>query len=152
MTISANRPRRRWFSYSLRTGFVLMTIFGVWLGVQVKWIRDRHESLKWSQVQVETTSRSGVPVFAPWQIRLLGESGVAAVAVEAKKEEDFSRASDVKRLFPEATFQVWYKPPKDKVLDARLMRSLQEFTGSTEMIDFTIPTPPAPRVRAAQGR
>ena len=30
---SPAHPRRRWFSYSLRTFFVVVTIFGVWLGV-----------------------------------------------------------------------------------------------------------------------
>ena len=38
----------RRFQFSLRTFLVLLTFLGValgWLGVQVKWIRDRHEAL-----------------------------------------------------------------------------------------------------------
>ena len=34
---------RRWFRFSLRTFFVLLTLLAVWLGVQAKWIRDRRE-------------------------------------------------------------------------------------------------------------
>ena len=29
------KPNRRWLQYSLRTFFVLLTVFGVWLGVVV---------------------------------------------------------------------------------------------------------------------
>ena len=41
------KPRRRWFRFSLRTFFILITIFGVWLGVQAKWVRDRREARVW---------------------------------------------------------------------------------------------------------
>jgi hypothetical protein len=36
------KPRRcRWFRFSLRTLFLLVTLLGVFLGVQVQWVRDR---------------------------------------------------------------------------------------------------------------
>ena len=35
------KPKRSWFSFSLRTMFVLVTIFGVWLGWQRKFVRER---------------------------------------------------------------------------------------------------------------
>jgi hypothetical protein len=41
------RRFRRWFQFSLRTVFILMTILGIWLGIQVKWLRDRQEARKW---------------------------------------------------------------------------------------------------------
>jgi len=40
--MTARETPRRWFRFSLRTLFVVLTILGVWLGVQVKWIKDRH--------------------------------------------------------------------------------------------------------------
>jgi hypothetical protein len=40
-------PQRRWFRFSLRTLFVVMTVagFGSWIGNQLNWIRQRHEFL-----------------------------------------------------------------------------------------------------------
>ena len=35
-------PKRRWFQWSLRTLFVVMALFGCWLGYEVNWIRERH--------------------------------------------------------------------------------------------------------------
>jgi len=54
---------RRWFRFSLRTVLVLLTLFCVWLGVQVKWIRDRHDVL----ARYPKTSDSACP-SAPWSI------------------------------------------------------------------------------------
>ena len=34
-------PKRRWFRFSLRTMFVAVTVFGVWLGWQLKIVRER---------------------------------------------------------------------------------------------------------------
>jgi hypothetical protein len=34
-------PKRRWFRFSLRTPFVLVTIAGVWLGYQCNIVRER---------------------------------------------------------------------------------------------------------------
>jgi hypothetical protein len=37
---------RRWFHYSLRTLFVVVTLFALWLGWELKFIRDRRSFLK----------------------------------------------------------------------------------------------------------
>ena len=34
-------PKRRWFSFSLRTMFALVTVFGVYLGWQLRIVRER---------------------------------------------------------------------------------------------------------------
>jgi hypothetical protein len=34
-------PNRRWFQWSLRTLFVVVTVFGCWLGYEFNWIRQR---------------------------------------------------------------------------------------------------------------
>ena len=52
-----SRPERLPFRFSLRTFLLLLTVFGVWLGVQVKWVRDRHDALEWL--------RSG-RISSPW--------------------------------------------------------------------------------------
>ena len=41
------KPRRRWFRYSLGSLFILLTVLGIWLGVQVNWIHGRHEAQRW---------------------------------------------------------------------------------------------------------
>src|SRR5262249_2090428 len=97
-------PRRRWFRYSLRTFFVLLTIFGVWLGVQVKWMRDRQQA-------VEHYSTRGVVLFwpalpaniqkAPWPIRLLGEKAAISRMAFLRGVTD-GECNRLQRLFPEA--------------------------------------------------
>jgi len=99
--------RRRWFRFSLRTLFVLVAVLGVflgWLGVQVKWIRDRHEALSWVLKQnglysewrdgADRQTRHGdtsLPMIvarsdesrqlrAPWALRMLGEPSVTIVS------------------------------------------------------------------------
>src|SRR4249919_3316018 len=46
-------PKRRWFRFSLRTMFVVVTIFGVWLGWQLNIVRERKAIL----VEMEQTHR-----------------------------------------------------------------------------------------------
>ena len=38
-------PNRRWFRFSLRTMFVVVTLVGCWLGNSLIWIKQRHELL-----------------------------------------------------------------------------------------------------------
>jgi hypothetical protein len=41
------KPRRRWFSFSLRTLFVLVTLLSVWLGYELKIVRERRALVTW---------------------------------------------------------------------------------------------------------
>jgi len=99
---------RRWFRFSLRTFFVAVTIFGVWLAVQVKWIRDRHEAAKdRPELYVDCISVGPAPATPPWSLRLLGAPGYGWVYVhvadEAHLSEDDRRREQLARsLFPEA--------------------------------------------------
>jgi len=93
---SPTPPRRRWFRYGLRTFFVVLTIFGVWLGVQVKWIRDRHERMNRSRPAFNIPSNHA----APWSLRILGEKGVSFIYVSP--DTNTPEARKLKQLFPEA--------------------------------------------------
>ena len=116
-------PRRRWFRFSLRTLFVLVTIFGVWLGVQVKWIRDRHEALmQYRGLENGTVGETftghnswfypsvlrGESAKAPWSIRIFGEYGMKTILLDGGDalDRDPERVQSEKRrlakLFPEA--------------------------------------------------
>jgi hypothetical protein len=41
-----SRPQRRWLQFSLRTFLVLLTVFGVWLGLHVRSARKQKESVE----------------------------------------------------------------------------------------------------------
>jgi len=43
--MTETKPKRRWFSFSLRTLFVFVTIVGVWLGFQVSAVYHRKQLL-----------------------------------------------------------------------------------------------------------
>ena len=96
--------RRRSLRFSLRTAFVLLTLSGIWLGVQVKWIRDRREVLGEHDYGLVF---AGVPhKHAPWSIRILGEPGYGLVRAHtdpSNTDEDNRRIErELKRLYPEA--------------------------------------------------
>jgi len=95
-------PRRRWPRYSLRTLFVVVTVFGVslgWLGVQVKWIRDRHDRMNRARWAFSVPSHHD----APWSIRILGEKGVSAIVKhDGHSSESRRRYHELHQLFPEA--------------------------------------------------
>ena len=112
------KPRpARWPQVSLKALFVLVTVLGVclgWLGVQLKWIRDRHEALKESYVQsVPGHSRSRP---APWSIRVLGEQNIYMIMVKIPKhsEHQVDAGKRLKQLFPETLILIrnWQSPSK----------------------------------------
>ncbi len=41
-----HQPRRRWFRFSLRTLFVVVTVFAVWLGWNARQVRQRERMLQ----------------------------------------------------------------------------------------------------------
>ena len=115
--MNSQKTRGRWFRFSLRTLFVLVTLvcfFTCWLTYQYSWIKQRRNAFKWIAASSNedywiAPSLIGAPVqaAAPWSLRLLGESGVVAIGVHKTTEEkrtdrpQFSRA-ELRQLFPEA--------------------------------------------------
>ena len=120
MTASATSRRR--FYFSLRTLFVAVTILGLflgWVGVQLKWMRDRRQALEWMfpchARQLAAESGSLLPPLkgeyishpdtkAPWSLRIFGESGVERIKVYENWLNPDARYSvnDLRLLFPEA--------------------------------------------------
>lgn len=109
-----NVPRRRWFRFGLRTLFVLLTVLGVWVGVQMNWLRERREARAWIEknggvvldhVPHDFSIAGGKPqrwdparVRAPWPIRLLGGEPVGFVVFHDAK----GQSARLSKIFPEA--------------------------------------------------
>jgi hypothetical protein len=60
--------KRRWFRFSLRTLFVLVTVLGIWLGIQVDAARRQKEA-------VTAILKSGGTIWFDYQIRMTTPSG-----------------------------------------------------------------------------
>jgi hypothetical protein len=115
-------PSRRWLRFSLRGLFIVITLFGIWLGVQVNWLRKRQEARRWIQqhespgqwsqvnptdvtwTKTDGTKYRGKPADAPWSLRLLGESRLALIHLNKSTlcEADIPRINSLLALFPEA--------------------------------------------------
>lgn len=108
--------------------FVVLTVFGVWLGLQVKWVSDRRAARAWIAehppdafwVRVRTDAdewlaardgghspgRARKMKSLSWMLRMLGEEPVAFVFVKVGPGEDEYDRKKLRRLFPEATVDV----------------------------------------------
>ena len=96
--MTETKPKRRWFRFSLRTLFVLVTIVGVaagWTARQLNWIRERHDFLNRHPQVYGEPDRKG-----PWPLRLFGEKTYSVLTVPS------SAAHAAKRLFPESQIRV----------------------------------------------
>ena len=114
--------RRRWFRFTLRTLFVVVTLVACCLGYQLNWIGERHSLIDASQQtgvdpEYETiTQPLGFPALpvrvetkdAPWPLRWLGERGVYTLNIR----DDMPKAEveRIRALFPEAEID---RVPKD---------------------------------------
>ena len=104
------RPER-WPQVSLKGFFVLVTLLGVllgWLGVQVKWIRDRHDAI--DESIMFSSGEKVVP--APWSLRIFGEAGIEAFIIDLNqpKETQKRERERLAPLFPEAELIEEYMP------------------------------------------
>jgi hypothetical protein len=110
---------KRWFRWSLRTMFVVVTVFGGWLGYSANWIRQRHDFLARQTALLEGHGLANFAkplsgdVMAPSGLGLLGESGNSAmgVIIVVERIDEFDEAFDweshetmreARSLFPEA--------------------------------------------------
>ena len=99
---------RRWFSFSLRTLLVLLTLFGCafgWLGVQVKWLKDRHKALRHMDGVGYIVTDSSTYNAPPWQLRLFGERSVGGIRLRGHAGS--RKLQELKQLFPEADISLY---------------------------------------------
>ena len=100
------KPRRPWFRFTLRTFFVLLTVFSVWLGVQMKWIRDRRDAKLWIEKHGYYSALEWERgTAAPLTLAVLGEKGVSHVWLY-KSHSRSDKAREIRRLFPESYISV----------------------------------------------
>ncbi len=116
------KPRpERWPQVSLRGLFVLLTVLSVplgWLGVQLTWIRDRHQALQWIRHHHGSYGFYGTPpadfeplwandqgplTLAPWSIRILGEEGIGQIYLQHVDDSVQVKLLGLHELFPEAS-------------------------------------------------
>ena len=105
-------PKRRWFRFSLRTLFVVVTLAAVplgWIGYSVNWIRQRRSALAasgpaagwtphadgWEIIQVLPEAQP------PGLLWLFGEQGVNRIYINHGPSD--KEVTHLKSLFPEAT-------------------------------------------------
>ena len=113
--MNEEKPRRRWFRYSLRTFFFVLTVFGVWLAWEHRviaerrevrrWIKD-HDGYTWSVDNVRFEDPRHKPGRIPLIRQWLGDEAITVITLphgmEEADPEGFGRA---RRAFPEAEFQ-----------------------------------------------
>ena len=105
--------RRRWFQFSLRTLFVVVTVLGVFIVYHVNWIRQRDEARDWlissGYGRVDSQLTPPEPCTAPWGLRILFEGGESIVVLRKQvipANELRSSALRMKSLFPEALVSI----------------------------------------------
>ena len=111
-------PKRRWFQWSLRTLFVVVTLVGCatgWVVYQINWIRQRSEFVASEKriherrgvaVTIAYTYPGKQPVRAPFMLWTLGETGFSDICVLADgidtqrlTENDMERVRQARYLF-----------------------------------------------------
>lgn len=124
-------PRRRWFRYSLRTMFVVVTVLAMilsWVAYSLNWIRQRHALL--SERKTPYTKHAdfnpydrtmwlpGFTCTAPGFLWIFGETGFESlglgITVDHDQYEDYEKCvrmaePDLTRarlLFPEAEVRI----------------------------------------------
>jgi hypothetical protein len=133
--------RRRW-SYSLRTLFVLVTVFAISLGYYGNWARQRRAEVHWlvNKKRIEAVSMDGLLIrwdgktpTLPWLLQLFGEEpeAVIVVAIDEASADDLKHVESIRRLFPEAQINTRKLVPFVLLID-RTMRSHSSSSASCE--------------------
>ena len=133
-------PKRRWFRFSLRTLFVVVTICACWLGYEFNWIRQRRAFLDDQQRHwIVDGPRRFVPFYgsarAPFPLWLFGEDGVRTLHVvvvdgstappNLAHQDRYPETRQAMRLFPEAMLIPLILPP-DQASPSESIRQLHQ--------------------------
>jgi hypothetical protein len=101
-------PKRRWFRFSLRTLFVVVTVAALflgWIGVSLKQARQRTDVLQSLEVSGARITR--IPAkSSPFMLRTFGATYVGEILLPS----DTFSVSDVNRaraIFPEAKIELF---------------------------------------------
>lgn len=123
---AGHAPKHRWFRWSLRTLFVVMTAIACWLGYELNWIRQRRAfiaqetAVRYSHKKGRSNAiahRAGsASPSAPGGLWLFGEPGYSSVGfvsdsgartkLHVLTARDRIRLKTARRLFPEAVVNV----------------------------------------------
>jgi hypothetical protein len=113
MLESPSKLRRRWFQFSLGTLLVLVTVFAIWLGWELKFIRDRKNFLALLNEYEAAELKDGgftawintpvfdeptLPFWRPW----MGDYPRGVVLLPGNTTEEHLQMA--RRLFPEAKY------------------------------------------------
>ena len=107
MPAKNSQPRRRWLAFSLRTLFVIVTLFSMilaWGTYQINWIRERREFRNSGVGKVWIYTFKVKPIRPPWSLRIFGEGTLGGNMVELPYPEDDPEFKRIRRLFPEHAF------------------------------------------------
>jgi hypothetical protein len=87
----------------------VLALAAAWTGYSLNWIWNRHHALDWIESQAEVwrdvplSQHAYLGSHAPWQLRILGETGMSRVCVVVDKDDAVaSKQQELERLFPEA--------------------------------------------------
>ena len=95
----------RWFRFSLRTAFVVLTIVGVWLGWNISRLRAREKALKRlvggsARLDFMLPPEKRLPIV--WSI--LGTETVSSICLPRERYSE-AEFDEIRALFPESKIQ-----------------------------------------------
>jgi hypothetical protein len=142
-----NTPqRRRWYQFGLGTMFMVMTVFALWLGSELRFVRERQQHIRMlaegghtfyslaeklkadAQLDFQTIAPESYPRISFWR-EWLGDQAFTLVSADGTIPGEVAR---VYRLFSEANLGAFNT-------------SEPALAGESEMLDVI--TPYDPRVR-----
>src|SRR6185295_19870567 len=99
--MTSEKPRRRWFRYSLRTIIVALTLLCAWLAWNVSIVRERNYWCRWIQEQGGICSAMGPdPNAISWVRRLMGDD--VTNIIHLPRTVPRSTFDQISAAFPEA--------------------------------------------------
>lgn len=115
--------------FSLRTLLILLTLAGIFVAWQARWMKERREYLR-THPDAAVAYQKDKPVAAPMLMGIWGETGQVGLAVQVPgfgknaklyRSNPAPEAAEARKLFPEAIIYVrqgytlWYTwPPGEK--------------------------------------
>lgn len=96
----------RWFRFSLRTLFVVVTVFACWLGWQIHLVQSRRafhgeaHCFQTSNIDIYPPP-PGIPFYRRW----LGDKEIQRIDLVHESQQERAKA-----LFPEARWILWIPP------------------------------------------